>query len=94
MVFWSQTESGWAVNLDGTNAALAFTLPRIEIRSSPRGWACSCHLVNGTSLLVPLGNPSSATAAMRAGIEGSMEAVGEQYATELRTLLGRPIVPG
>jgi len=93
MVFWSQTERGWAVNLDGTNAALAFTLPRIEIRSSPRGWACACHLLDGTSRLVPLGDPATATAAMRAGIEGSLGALGEQYAAELRTLLGNAFDP-
>jgi len=29
-------ELGW---VDGTNAALTFTLPRIELRSSPHGWA-------------------------------------------------------
>jgi hypothetical protein len=93
MLFWSQTESGWAVNLDGTNAALAFTLPRIEIRSTPRGWACACHLANGTSRLVPVGGLATAMAAMRAGIEGSLDAVGEPYAAELRALLGTTISP-
>jgi hypothetical protein len=76
------------VNLDGTNAALEFTLPRIQIRTSQRGWTCACHLGNGTSRLVPLGHPTSAAAAMRAGIEGSLAAVGSQYEQALRTLLG------
>ena len=88
MIFWSRTDDGWAVNLDGTDAALTFTLPRIEIRSSPRGWACACHLDNGTSRLVPLGYPATTAAAMRAGIEGSLVAVGAQYEPELRSLLG------
>jgi hypothetical protein len=88
MMNWDRTENGWAVNLDGTDAALTFTLPRIEVRSSPRGWACVCHLENGTSRLVPLGDSTSAAAAMRAGMEGSLTAVvGTQYEPELRALL-------
>ncbi|HET6439253.1 MAG TPA: hypothetical protein VFG59_14385 [Anaeromyxobacter sp.] len=90
MIFWSQTESGWAVNLDGTNAALQFTLPRIEIRSTPRGWACTCHLGNGTSCLVPLRNAPTVAEAMRAGIEGSLPALGEEHQQELRALLEVP----
>jgi hypothetical protein len=88
MLSWSRIEDGWAVNLDGTDAAREFTLPRIEIHSGPRGWTCACHLGNGTSRLVPLGHPTSSAAAMRAGIEGSLVAVGEQYAPALRGLLG------
>lgn len=89
---WSRMENGWAVNLDGTNAALTFTLPRIELRSSPRGWTCVCHLENGTSRLVPLGNATSTAAAKRAGIEGSLTAVvGTQYEPELRALLQAPV---
>lgn len=90
MIFWSQTESGWAVNLDGTNAGLQFTLPRIEIRSSPRGWTCACHLDNGMSRLVPIGAVDTAAAAMRAGIEGSLVAVGAEFEPELRALLEAP----
>lgn len=90
-MYWERTENGWAVNLDGTSAALAFTLPRIELRSSPHGWACVCHLENGTSRLVPLGGATSAAAAKRAGIEGSLMAVvGTKYETELRALLQAP----
>jgi hypothetical protein len=88
---WKRTANGWAVNLDGTNAALTFTLPRIELRSSPHGWACVCHLENGTSRLVPLGHSTSTDAAKRAGIEGSLTAVvGTQYEEELRALLHAP----
>lgn len=91
MMHWERTENGWAVNLDGTSAALTFTLPRIELRSSPHGWACVCHLEDGTSRLVPLVGSTSAAAAKRAGIEGSLTAiVGTQYETELRALLQAP----
>lgn len=84
---WSQTPDGWAVNLDGTNAALAFTLPRIELHSGPRGWACVCHLQNGISRLVPLAPSTTAAAAMRAGVEGSRSALEARYERELCTLL-------
>jgi len=88
---WNRMENGWAVNLDGTNAAATFTLPRIELRTSPHGWTCVCHLENGTSRLVPLGDSSSAAAAKRAGIEGSLTAVvGTHYEPELRALLQAP----
>ncbi len=87
MIFWSRTDDGWAVNLDGTDAAEQFTLPRIELRSSARGWACACRLANGTSRLVPLGNPGTAAAAMRAGMEASLAAVGPEYEAELRALI-------
>lgn len=87
MIFWSRIENGWAVNLDGTNAATEFTLPRIEIRSSTHGWTCACHLGNGMSRLVPLGNPSSAAAAMRAGMEASLDSVGAEFEPGIRALL-------
>ncbi|HVO17752.1 MAG TPA: hypothetical protein VMU15_00755 [Anaeromyxobacter sp.] len=87
-IFWTRTEDGWAVNLDGTDAAKTFSLPRIELHASPRGWSCVCHLANGTSRPVPLGHLTTAAAALRAGIEGSLLAVGPQYELELRALLG------
>jgi hypothetical protein len=90
MIFWSRTEEGWAVNLDGTNAALTFSLPRIELRSGSRGWTCACHLGNGTSRLVPLGHPATTGAAMRAGLEGSLGALEAPFSEELRALLARP----
>jgi hypothetical protein len=90
MIFWTRTDDGWAVNLDGTSAAQSFTVPRIEIRTSPRGWTCACHLGDGTSLLVPLGNPTTAAAAMRAGVEACLRAVGPRYEADLRALLGPP----
>ena len=89
-ILWMRTEHGWAMNLDGTDAAQAFSLPRIELHTSPRGWTCVCHLGNGTSRLVPLANPTTAAAAMRAGMEGSLLAVGAQYEPELRALLAPP----
>jgi len=45
---WARISEGWALNLDGTNAALVFSLPRIEVRSSARGWRSECLLADGT----------------------------------------------
>jgi hypothetical protein len=90
MVFWSRTENGWAVNLDGTDAANGFALPRVELRSSPLGWVCACHLPDGTSRLVPLGRPAGLAEAMRLAIEGSQGAFGGEHGADLRALLDTP----
>lgn len=47
MTNWSRTADGWAVNLDGTDAALVFSLPRVEVRSSPQGWRSACFFSDG-----------------------------------------------
>jgi len=90
MIFWSRTENGWAVNLDGTDAANEFALPRVELRSSSRGWVCACHLPDGTSRLVPLGRPGGVAEAMRLALEGSLGALGGEHAANLRALLDAP----
>lgn len=86
-VAWCRTKDGWAVNLDGTSAALAFALPRIELRAGPRGWDCICHFSNGTSVRVPVGHASTSAAAMRAAGNGCVKALGPEYDRELRALL-------
>jgi len=90
MLFWSKTESGWAMNLDGTDAAHGFALPRVELRSSPSGWVCACHLPDGLSCLVPLGHPGGVAEAMRLAMEGSLGALGGKHEAELRALLDAP----
>lgn len=89
-VAWCRTGDGWAVNLDGTSAALVFALPRIELRAGPRGWECVCHRSNATSLRVPIANAPTIAAAMRAAGEGSVEALGPGYAPLLRALVASP----
>ena len=90
MIFWSRTENGWAVNLDGTDAASRFALPRLELRPSPRGWLCACHMTNGTSRLVPLRRPGGLGEAMREAIEGCLGALGSEREADLRALLAAP----
>jgi hypothetical protein len=48
MIPWSRTAEGWALNLDGSDAAKAFSLPRLEVRSSARGWLSECLMLDGT----------------------------------------------
>ncbi len=77
------------MNLDGTNAAGEFTLPRIELHSGPKGWTCVCHRENGTSLRVSLGPAPNAAVAKQVAVE-AMLALGTQHHAELLALLGRP----
>jgi hypothetical protein len=86
---WCKTEDGWAVNLDGTNAAAAFTLPRIELHSGPQRWTCVCHRQNGTSVKLALGLIETAAAAKHLAVE-AMLALGTQHDEALLSLLGRP----
>jgi hypothetical protein len=44
---WRRISGGWAINLDGSDAARVFSLPRIEVRSSPQGWRSECFLADG-----------------------------------------------
>jgi hypothetical protein len=89
VISWCKTPDGWAVNLDGTNATTAFSLPRIELHSGPNGWTCICHRSNGTSLKLPLGAGASAEAAKHSATE-AMLALGTRYGAQLLALLGRP----
>lgn len=88
MISWHRTLDGWAVNLDGTNATVAFSLPRIELHSGPGGWTCICHRQNGTSVKLPLGAGTGAPVAKHAAAE-AMLALGTKYDAQLLALLGR-----
>ena len=50
MTGWTRTTEGFAVNLDGTDAAREVTFPRLELRSGPAGWECRCLLPDGTAV--------------------------------------------
>jgi hypothetical protein len=87
MISWSRTPDGWAVNLDGSNAAHQFALPRIELHSGPGGWTCICRLGDGTARPVPVTGATSAAQAKRAGVEDALLAFGTGYEAQLRALL-------
>ncbi len=87
MTAWARTGDGWAVNLDGTDAASEFALPRIELHSGPHGWTCACHLPDGTTRTLEIGAASTAAGARRAAVEHALAALGAQYEAALRKLL-------
>ena len=87
MMSWMRTLDGWAVNLDGTNAAREFTLPRIELHAGAQGWTSVCHFPDGTSRPLPVGHASTAAAAKLAAIEEALLALGTRYSVQLRALL-------
>ena len=87
MVSWARTANGWAVNLDGTSAAAALTLPRIELHSGHLGWTGVCLLQNGTSRRIALGSSTNTAAAMRGAIEDGLLLLEPRYESDLRALL-------
>jgi hypothetical protein len=84
---WARTSDGWAVNLDGTDASRAFTLPRIELHSGARGWTAVCHLEGGSSRTLAIGSASSAIEAQRTAVERALAVIGDAHAAALRALL-------
>ena len=49
---WARIADGWAVNLDGSDAAAGVSFPRLELRAGAGGWECACLLPDGTTLRV------------------------------------------
>ncbi len=45
---WARITEGWAVNLDGSDAASTFSLPRLEVRAGAAGWRSLCLMPDGT----------------------------------------------
>jgi len=48
MTGWARIPTGWALNLDGSDAAAVFSLPRLEVHPSAQGWRSLCLLQDGT----------------------------------------------
>ncbi len=87
MISWMRTLDGWAVNLDGTNAAREFTLPRIELHSGARGWTSVCHFQDGRSRRLPVEHASTVAGAKLAAVEEALLALEPRYHVQLRALL-------
>jgi hypothetical protein len=83
---WARIANGWAFNLDRSDAAKAFSLPRLELHPSPAGWSCLCLLLDGTSHQVRglVGSPSTAK---RATVGHARGILGSPYAGVLAELL-------
>ncbi len=75
------------MNLDGTDAASQFSLPRLELHAGAGGWTCVCHLPDGTTRPVFAGPAPTAAAAKRAAVEEALRALGGTYERELKTLM-------
>jgi len=45
---WAKITSGWAMNLDGSDAAAGFSLPRLEVHPTARGFRTVCLRQDGT----------------------------------------------
>lgn len=87
MLRWARIEDGWAVNLDGSDAARSFALPRLELHAGPGGWSGICHLPDGTSRPVAVAAAPTAIAARRIAAEEALRALGPPWDAALRTLL-------
>lgn len=66
---WARTTEGWALNLDGSDAGAGFSLPRLEVRSSSRGWQSLWFSQDGSRRERPPGSTDSLVAAQAAALE-------------------------
>jgi hypothetical protein len=80
---WARTTDGWALNVDGSDAAQAFSLPRLELRSSSRGWRSLCFLADGQQQEQPGGAESTLMAAKAAAVTQAARLLGPAYASAL-----------
>ncbi len=87
MSAWARTADGWALNVDGSDAAVVFSLPRLEIRSSAQGWRSLCLLPDGTLRERAGGSTNSVLAAKAAALEQAGQMLGPAHAVALAALL-------
>jgi hypothetical protein len=86
MTGWTKVADGWAINLDGSDAAAGFSLPRLETRASPRGWRSVCFLADGGCSERAEGSADSAWAAKAAAVELAGHMLGPAHADALASL--------
>jgi len=87
---WARISEGWALNLDGTNAALVFSLPRIEVRSSVRGWRSECLLSDGTRSECGVAYQGGVAAAKATALAQAERLLGPADAAVLRQAIHLP----
>lgn len=90
MIAWARISEGWALNLDGTDAALVFSLPRIEVRSSPRGWRSECLLADGTRSEVGSAYQGGVAAAKATAVAQAGRMLDPAHAAALRLAIHLP----
>jgi hypothetical protein len=81
---WARVPFGWALNLDGSNAALGFSLPRLEIRSTGAGWRSECLTLDGRRLACGGEYLGGVAAAMATALAQAEQLLGPAHATALR----------
>ncbi len=87
MLAWTRTPDGWALNLDGSDASRAVSLPRLELHAGPGGWTAVCHLPDGTSRAAAVGAASTVLAAKRAAVEDARQTLGPPWDEALGEVL-------
>ncbi len=83
---WARTDQGWAVNLDGSDAAAVFSLPRLEIRATAQGWRSLCLLADGRQSEVAGGSMRGMQAARMAALSLAETLLGPANAAALASL--------
>jgi hypothetical protein len=83
MTAWVRTTDGWALNVDGSDASQVFSLPRLELRSSSRGWRSLCFLADGVQQEQPGGSEGSLMAAKAAAVAQAGRMLGPVHAASL-----------
>jgi len=81
---WARTAEGWALNFDGSDAATVFSLPRLELRSGPRGWTGDCLLSDGTRSGCTATSPGGLAEAKAVALEAAERLLGPQGVAALR----------
>ena len=61
---WFRVPRGWALNLDGSNASLVNSLPRVEVRFVPAGWIGEYFFADGSRAVLAPPYPGGAAAIM------------------------------
>ncbi len=84
MISWARIPDGWALNLDGTDGALVFSLPRLEIHSSPHGWRSECLMLDGTRRECGGAYLGGMAAAQATALAQAVQMLGADHAAALR----------
>lgn len=78
---WARIADGWAVNLDGSDGGIVFSLPRVELHSSSTGWRAVCFLADGGRCEWACGSAHSLGAVKAMAVEQARSFVGSARAT-------------
>jgi hypothetical protein len=71
------------MNLDGSDGGQVFSLPRLELRSSSRGWRSLCFLADGSQREIAAGSADSLMAAKASAVDQARGILGPAYTAAL-----------